>query len=131
MSRKKRRHNRENYYYPFYYWNDEWLELKIIDAHLKKNFIQQWSNPSSKMIANDKLSSIFGQILLGTIHKQSWIEGWKIQFCPNQYDHWRSVSRHFLSTFSTTKHENQYKKKLFRKHTNIPQTIRYLPHTVQ
>ena len=35
----------------------------------KKTRLQQWSNPSSKRIANEQLPSIFGQILLGTIHK--------------------------------------------------------------
>ena len=39
----------------------------------KKTRLQQWSNPSSKRIASEQLSSIFEQILLGTIHKQYWV----------------------------------------------------------
>ena len=35
---------------------------------LEKNLLQQWSNPSSKRITSEQLPSIFGQILLETVH---------------------------------------------------------------
>ena len=52
-------------------------------SSLEKSLFQQWSNPSSKMISGEQLSSIFAQILLRTVHQQSWMNDENFHFALN------------------------------------------------